>query len=578
MPPALILATVAIRLAASFSTEGRVWGVNHLAFFSRGFAIGYLLVFTGLFALLAIPGANMGGAGRVGRPEGRFARLRARTPRLVAAAISALLLGLFAAFSSNTHVLGDGALRLKQMRELGLGDAFRTIVPEPVDYVLHYALDRFVVMPLGLSTLATFRALSYLAGLLFFWTAWAIAGRLRARGIGAGLTLAYLLCWGGSLMFFGYVEEYALAAAAMLLFFLLGLDFFDSRRGVAPLIATFLVCFFLHNFTIVLLPSLIYACLWRRKRGGGSRLLLLVPTLLLVAGWMIVVIVKRGAGTLLLPQAASDPGYFLWSRAHLADMLNELFLVSPAFLVLLWLQRGRGWRGDPVRTFVWLAGGSGLLLLFLADPQLGMARDWDLFSLPLLAFHVALLLGADWSRVGRITRSAILVLSISATSLWIVLNSVDAKSLVRCENVVGLEGKRARYGFAMLGDYYFVHERWVDAERMFQLSLRKQRHHDSYLGLAQVQAELGKEAEAVENLKRTLELDPTNPRALMLLGRYYYAKERWTEAREIFVRLLRTPEGRNDPNVIGMMQELDATIAREQEKGGVGGPLPPRRR
>ena len=131
---------------------------------------------------------------------------------------------------------------------------------------------------------------------------------------------------------------------------------------------------------------------------------------------------------------------------------------------------------------------------------------------------------------------------------------------------MSLEGKRARYGFATLGDYYFVHERFADAERMFALSLQKQRHHDSYLGLAQAQAELGKEAEAVENLRRVLELDPTNPRALMLLGRYYYSKGQWRQAREIYVRFMRTPEGRTDPNVAGH----DPEAGRVDRRGGEG--------
>ena len=291
--------------------------------------------------------------------------------------VSLALVAGFVLLGDNTHLLGDGALRIVQMRQIGLGDAFRTIVPEPADYILHYAIDRYAAAPLGFGTLAVFRLLSYAAGLAFFWTAWAIARHLRSRGVSAGFTLCYLLGWGGSMMFFGYVEEYALAAAAMLFFFWIGLEFFAGRKGVLPLIAAFLACFFLHNFAIVLLPSLAYAVFVRRSGGfrepfaprrdgppvvsPGARAdttpdggfepaaspvgqpiartwragALFLAAAVLVAGWIAVVIARRGAGTLLLPGSASEPGYSIWSPAHLADMANELFLVSPAFLVLL---------------------------------------------------------------------------------------------------------------------------------------------------------------------------------------------------------------------------------------------------
>ncbi len=588
-----ILVTIMIRLAASFSATGRIWGVNHLAYFPWSFCVAHALSLLAAFALLTAVGraGSTSGFGAIG---GWFSRPGGRCRRWAfMGLVSAALLSAFVVFGDNTHVLGDGALRLKQMREVGLAEALRTIVPEPADYVLHYALDRYVAAPLGLGTLLTFRLLSYAAGLAFFWTAYAIARRLHPRGTGTGFALCYILAWGGSMMFFGYVEEYALAAAAMLVFFYFSLEYFASRKGILPLAIAFLVCFFLHNFTIVLLPSLIYAALAGRTREfqGSSDLrdgapvvgpergapaaapstrgrrrpsLILAATLILVVGWMIVVIAKRGAGTLLLPAAGSDPRYLVWSRDHLADMLNELFLVSPALLMLLVLQGGSKRGSDPVRTFFRLAGASSLLLLALVDPQLGMARDWDLFSLPLLAFHLALFVGVNWSRVDVAAKSAVLVLALSATSLWILMNHSEAQTLRRCENVVSLEGKRGRYGFAMLGDYYFVHERYTDAERMFSLSLQKQQHHDSYLGLAQAQAELGKEAEAVENLRRALDLDPTNPRALMLLGRYYYAEGRWKEAREMFTRLLRTPAGRNDAVLAGMVQKLDDVIAQEE--------------
>jgi hypothetical protein len=592
-----ILATIAIRFAAALSTTGRIWGVNHLAYFSVPFGIACAVLFLALFAFLVIAGRATAVDGGLRRTGLWFQRRSGKIPRPVRLVlVSAALLALFAAFGDETHVLGDGALRLKQMREVGLTDAFRTIVPEPIDYVLHYALDRYGAAPLELSTLVTFRVLSYLAGLFFFWTAWAIASRFRPQGSGTGFTFCYLLCWGGSMMFFGYVEEYAIAAAGMLLFYYLGMKYLESRRGLLPLASVFLVCFFLHNFAIVLLPSLVYAAYMGRSRGAhpddspqeeapgesvaeanhppaglsrgnDRRLFLMGVTLLLVACWMVIVVIKRSAGTLLLPASISETGYFVWSPAHLADMLNEIFLVSPAFLVLLWLQRG-GQRGErPIRTFFWLSGATGLLLLLLADPQLGMARDWDLFSLPLLAFHVALFMGVDWSRVSMVVKSAIIVLSFSATSIWVVLNHDVAKSLQRCESVVGLEGKRARYGFAMLGDYYFLHERYADAERTFSLSLQKQRHHDSYLGLAQAQAELGKETEAVASLEKALELDPTNQRALVLLGRYYYSNGRWREAREVLLRLLRTPEGRNDANLSTMLQKLNERISAEERSG-----------
>ena len=77
------------------------------------------------------------------------------------------------------------------------------------------------------------------------------------------------------------------------------------------------------------------------------------------------------------------PGYWLFSPAHLLDIVNEFLLVTPLLPVLTIL----GWKSpkaiidDGTSLFFGVLGLGGLIFMFIIDPKLGMARDWDLFAL-----------------------------------------------------------------------------------------------------------------------------------------------------------------------------------------------------
>ena len=81
----------------------------------------------------------------------------------------------------------------------------------------------------------------------------------------------------------------------------------------------------------------------------------------------------------------AEPGlqsqYRIFSLAHFLDFLNQQLLTAPAACMAIFLVRkshlGR-------QTFLLITAVFPLFFTFLARPEIGVFRDWDIFSLPTL--------------------------------------------------------------------------------------------------------------------------------------------------------------------------------------------------
>jgi tetratricopeptide (TPR) repeat protein len=98
-----------------------------------------------------------------------------------------------------------------------------------------------------------------------------------------------------------------------------------------------------------------------------------------------------------------------------------------------------------------------IVFLFAFVPELGMARDWDLFILPALgaaAPALALAQGAlDTARMRRF------FVPFAATALaivipWIGINASETKSVERYERILSTGSPDAGYGFEILAMHY----------------------------------------------------------------------------------------------------------------------------
>ena len=246
----------------------------------------------------------------------------------------------------------------------------------------------------------------YLAALLMLARLDEFAPGLLLFGLGASLGCIQL--------FFGYVENYAFAAAGILLFLWLGIRAIHGRTPVWAAALVLGITNGTHPSTAVLGPALLYVgwAAWQRERGTSAAFRIVgeiaVPILLCAGG--TVALMEAGGHGLAALTTTDRPGggdaswfvplwatrtrweaYTLLSWPHLRDLLNQLLLVAPVALpALVWLGVAapavtEGRDEAPVarqtRIFLGVAAVLHLLLIAVWNPDYGGQRDWDLFSL-----------------------------------------------------------------------------------------------------------------------------------------------------------------------------------------------------
>ncbi len=348
----------------------------------------------------------------------------------------------------------------------------------PIDLLLHSQLWRIGHEAFGWrDAMPVYRLLSPLAGLLYLGGA--IAASRQAAKIAAipiWLPFALLTSIGVMQLFFGYIENYSFAAAAILIYLWLGLA---AMRGERPLWLAALalaVANALHPSTIVYGPSLLYISWWRCKERNNSCVAnvyqVALPLLAVaIATILLMELGGHGIGTLL---TTDRPGggdarwlvplwetstrwerYTMLSWPHLRDILNEQLLVAPMILptLLLTLLEIRllalGRRKAMVKqsdqpsfdqivqkehveisALFFLANGAFChqLLIWIWNPDYGGQRDWDLFSLAAIptTLLVAYLLPRLIPNRRALVAGAIplLVLQYAQLATWVYQNTL----------------------------------------------------------------------------------------------------------------------------------------------------------
>ncbi|PWB71390.1 hypothetical protein C3F09_07955, partial [candidate division GN15 bacterium] len=378
--------TLLLFFVSSFFPSARVWGLSvwgHLPVY-----VPILLTIAGV-AIVALERywshrQKSGETGPSNESAGRYV--------LYSALIVCVFAALIYFLRGRTHFLGDGDSLLAELAK-----------PQPLIKPRETGSGLVLVWMKGFiggdpqaASLLAYQAVSIVSGILFALIA-AIGSGLLFPRLGERLLMLTGLLFGGyALMFFGYVENYAPLAVGILLFGVLGLLIAENRANKwLILIPLALTCFF-HILGTLLIPAALYllaahtklaARISRASRANKSLVVGTIVVLGLVAfGYLYQTdYYFRFAFVPILPDRFSIKGYTLFSIAHIADVINLLFLLVPGFLVSFALFRTQPLKmlfGTRSARFLLLTAVSTLLAVCVLDPKLGMPRDWDLFSLP----------------------------------------------------------------------------------------------------------------------------------------------------------------------------------------------------
>jgi cytochrome c-type biogenesis protein CcmH/NrfG len=523
--------------------HARTWGFHFLAYYS----FESRLVLAGAAALLALLSLWPSWLAAMA------ARIRQVQPHpLLFDAIFALLCGVaFYVFASAVPLLGDGQLWIDELSnpDPNIWSRRGPLTMFALDQ-LHHALRPLIGMDLP----GVFRLTSALSGVVavLAWLRFA-----RAAGVGPLLALLWGFAWGGTALFFGYVELYVIMAGVLSA--MLALMLISLRRGEfflwVPLLA--LLAAALNYIALTFWPAVAAYVVW-----GVTKRPLKTKSVFFTAGGLMAVAAGayfvtgwyRGTSILLplWPAGLSASGYVLQPR-HLVDLANGLVLACGPFLVLLcgWFvtrRDRREWSGE--RLILALALVFPLAAYIMHNSHLGMARDWDIGCALLLAVPFAsLLLWSEWQPSPRERAAALPLVAawlMLMTIPWIGVQASDARAMSRFTHLLRLDPERSASGWDYLGAFYRLRDKpdqWVRCYREALKYSDNPRYHYNLAVYHIFQREWDKAEEQILQVRNAVFADSVvsdweiriiDTRQLLEMGRAYENLSGMEDARMVY--------------------------------------------
>ncbi len=367
--------------------HARLWGVNHLLFLPPAWAYGYFAGGVLILLLILIPGIRNVASRSYASLAASLLEHRPRTKLILFTILAA---AVFWIFRTPIKLLGDS-----QAVIANIGNGIPVVLKwsETASVYIVHAVSTLVPVSGSDRGQYAYEIVSVLSGALTILFAGGIAHELAETAVRRLFILAMTLFAGWIVLFFGYAENYPLTWIFMTAYIYYGIRYIKGRsRLVWPTI--FLLAaipihaqalFFALSYPVLLFSRgrarQFYA---RRKKTVWAAAVFL--TLAGVAVFVLKYVNSLQFSLMVIPFFKGHPmmpGYWMFSPAHIMDIVGEFLLVAPLLPVLMIL----GWKpsrtiiADTCGLFLGALGIGGLIFILLIDPKLGMARDWDLFAL-----------------------------------------------------------------------------------------------------------------------------------------------------------------------------------------------------
>jgi tetratricopeptide (TPR) repeat protein len=543
--PTLVHASIyglfALVTLASFIPGLRLWGIDHLSYYPIWMRLAALL----LVGLSFVPQVAAS-LHRAATGAATWWKRRAHPVGLSLASIALTALACLWLARSSTELLGDSRMVARSfevifanptgVRLQGVMDIVQNERLYPGAMMAYYGAAKLAADLFGIAAVDGIRALNCLLGALVI-VAMLVFARRKSVSADLALWLYALVCFSGAMaLFAGYVEFYPPLVFAASLYLLAAFRFLGTGRGLFLVGALFVLSVFMHVQGILLGPSLLFV-LWRRVRPGsdpraarrGFRGIMTVTVLVVAAGALVPSLRSH-----YLPLWAANDGIGALSPSHLLDMLNELLLVLPALPVvaaMLWSTRGHARRdarakgGAPVSprdaslasyfSFSLLVLVPSLIYLCLFRTEIGVARDWDLFSMVALGLlplsYLAVVRAQQIGGWGHsLTRALVpaIVLTIVLGTAWIGINASWVRSSQRFERLLEFDPTHSGYARENLALLYHDKGDLARATRIMEEALKLEANDRHTVRLARFYAEAGRHGDALALAREAVARDP----------------------------------------------------------------------
>jgi tetratricopeptide (TPR) repeat protein len=215
---------------------------------------------------------------------------------------------------------------------------------------------------------------------------------------------------------------------------------------------------------------------------------------------------------------------------------------------------------DETKTLLLMLAIGSVLFLTLIDPKLGMARDWDLMSLTMLAPILWLL--------GRLSESSPLLtspkligtalLSLFITVCFVATNGITSASEARFNSIVTYYGTKDDTGSVILA-YYYLNKGDLDKAQAITSAVAEtnSRKADIFQLLGLINKKSGNLEAAANNFRSAIKAKPYQPRLKNELGQVYLAQGKPREALQVLQEA-----HHNDPRLTFVMEGIGLAYFR----------------
>ncbi len=462
---------VLIRILPFFDPDGRYWGFNHLIYLPDYFTVLFFVI--SAIALL-IP-LFRGAASWGDILAQRFSTMFLDGPHaFINRAVFVIIITLIFIFNvAQTHFLGDCYILIKDLTpatgmffkwgELGI---FKWSEIGVAKFMI--IVKSLVGGELAAGALLAFQIVSIGSGLITVWFFFLIARVATENKIKRLIIFASSIFSGTVLLFFGYAEHYHIIWVFHVVLIYFCLKYYKYQRGIVIAWAVLLIGMVFHMQMSIFMPAVIFVTL---SQGRGfvfyQRYKKLIYTIVIVASVGIISAILYKYFTdlyiedMFIPLISAKPGDPLntvFSPVHLFDILNEFILIAPLFILvfILGLRNIRSMLKHRKVFFLALSSVGCMLFLFLVDPKLGMARDWDLFALTPFSITLLFIILLDDSVVESLKKYLIPIVLLLAISpvpyLLTTLNREASEEYIG--QLIKLDSEKTIAGIIILYDYY----------------------------------------------------------------------------------------------------------------------------
>jgi cytochrome c-type biogenesis protein CcmH/NrfG len=553
---------------AAFLPDARLWGINHLAYYSPAVRI---------IALVLVAVSFMPAVARrlYGAALGWSRTIKDGGPSVDVAIkfIAVFSIVLFLGLKSSTNLLGDGQLVATNFRLAWEGDegvvtrSAGAILSSdhiaPGATVLYYGAEKFVTGVLKRAPVFGIRFFNCMLGAAFLLI---FLGLLRRSQLPNEIRLCLLvltLFSSAVQLFFGYVENYTPLVFFLFLYVVSCLPVLHGRGRAWIPVVFFVLAVFVHVQAVLFLPSLIFLVISRLGQGRDQSIQRYAAPALVVLTFLgaIAVGLFTGAEKHYLPLTAVGETYGIISGAHLLDVLNELLLlmpILPVVLVMLWTGRSQVNKGmpkpekqparmgkklktktphtpatwfslDSERRFFGLVVAACSIYLVLFKSDIGMGRDWDLFTmmcvglvpLAVTAFRRFLKQAGDQKKAAFVVVPALMITMVM-TSAWVGVNASSSRSVERFESMLVYDRTHAAYAHENLSIFYYSEENFEQAIKNMEAATEISKDPRQYVLLALYHKENAGAKAALQALRAALKIRPEYGPARLHLAAFLY--------------------------------------------------------